>query len=354
VKGEITMYYVGVDLHKETSWFYIVDSQGKKVDSKNIVNEREILKEYFEQIPKPFTLAVEATYNWYYFVDLAEEYAQKVFLANSYELKAFAKRHKKTDKIDAGLIAKILQKGFLPVVTIADQHTRQIRELLRYRMRLVSDRTRNISRLKALLDKLGINSNGDFTTFKKLKTIHGEKQPCIYRKLIENYTERVTELTQKINTMEKEIGAVSSSDFHMINLQSIPGIGHFSAALIKSEIIDISRFASFNRLCAYAGLAPRVSASANKIFHGPLNKNRSKHLQWILLENVYNFIKAIPTMQEKYVVLKGRKGHNTAKVALAREMLKIIYHILKEQRPFYFVQGKSKIQSVAAPALLGV
>ena len=95
------MYYVGVDLHKETPWFYIVDSQGKKYDSKNIQNKPENLRRYFEQIPKPLTLAVEATYNWYFFVDLAEQYAQKVFLANSYELNAFAKRHKKTDKIDA-------------------------------------------------------------------------------------------------------------------------------------------------------------------------------------------------------------------------------------------------------------
>ena len=72
------MYHVGVDLHKETSWFFIIDSNGKKVDSKNILNEPEILRKYFEQIPKPFVLAVEATYNWYYFVDLAQEYAKEV------------------------------------------------------------------------------------------------------------------------------------------------------------------------------------------------------------------------------------------------------------------------------------
>ncbi len=92
------MYHVGVDLHKATSQFYIIGEDGKKVDSKNIVNTPETLRSYFEQIPKPFTLAVEATYNWYYFVDIAKQYAKEVFLANSYELKAFAKRHKKTDK----------------------------------------------------------------------------------------------------------------------------------------------------------------------------------------------------------------------------------------------------------------
>lgn len=348
------MYYVGVDLHKETSWFYIVDAQSKKYDSKNIQNKPEILKKYFEQIPKPFTLAVEATYNWYFFVDLAEQYAQKVFLANSYELKAFAKRHKKTDKIDARLIAHILQKGFLPVVAIADQETRQVRELLRYRLNLVTDRSRNIFRLKALLDKLGLNSQLDFTTYKGLKSVVIEKLPDIYTRLIKNYTERITRLAQKLTGIEKEIGTVSNLDHDMVNLMSIPGVGHFSAALIKSEIIDIARFASFNRLCAYAGLAPRVSASANKTFHGPLNINRRKNLQWILLENVYHFIRAVPEMKERYGILKQRKGHNTAKVVLARDMLKIIYHVLKEQRPFYNDKKEFQIQSVAAPALCGV
>ncbi|MHA1942054.1 MAG: IS110 family RNA-guided transposase [Candidatus Hodarchaeales archaeon] len=348
------MYYVGVDLHKETSWFYNVDDNGKKISSNNISNKPEILKQYFEQIPKPFLLAVEATYNWYYFVDIAEQYAEEVFLANSYELKAFAKRHKKTDKIDARLIAKILQKGFLPVVTIADQYTRQIRELLRYRINLINDRSRNIYRLKALLDKLGLDSNGDFTTYKRVKNIATDKMPAIYASLVRNYIERITDLTKKRLVIEKEVIAISYKDPGMLNLMSLPGIGPFSAALIKSEIIDISRFSTFNRLCAYAGLAPRVSASANKTFHGPLNINRRKYLQWILIENVFHFIKAIPRIEKKYIELKKRKGHNTAKVASAREMLKIIYHVLKEQRPFYFDKKEHKIQSVAATALCGV
>jgi transposase len=176
----------------------------------------------------------------------------------------------------------------------------------------------------------------------------------IYTRLIKKYIDRITELAQKLTSIEKEIGIVSSLDRDMVNLMSIPGIGHFSAALIKSEIIDISRCASFNRLRAYAGLAPRVSARANKTFHGPLNTNRRKNLQWILLENVYHFIWAIPEMKERYEKLKQQKGHNTAKVVLARDMLKIIYHVLKERRPFYIYKEEYQIQSVAAPALCGV
>ena len=146
---------------------------------------------------------------------------------------------------------------------------------------------------------------------------------------------------------DKEIIELVKYDIDTQNLLTIPGIGPFSALLMKSEIIDKHRFQSFGRLCAYAGLAPRVSASANKIHHGSLNVNRRKKLQWILLENVYHFIKADVQRLKKFEVLKKRKGHNTAKVIIAREFLKVIYHVLKEQRPYY----KYKIQSVAATAL---
>ena len=49
------MYYVGVDLHKATSWFYILDASGKKIDSKNLSNDLKLLENYFKRIPKPFT-----------------------------------------------------------------------------------------------------------------------------------------------------------------------------------------------------------------------------------------------------------------------------------------------------------
>ena len=68
---ESFMYYVGVDLHKEKSWFFVVDSSGNRVLSKNISNNEKSLKDFFNLIPKPFNLAVEATYNWYFFIDIA-------------------------------------------------------------------------------------------------------------------------------------------------------------------------------------------------------------------------------------------------------------------------------------------
>jgi len=332
------MYYVGVDLHKRTSWFCILDSNGKKVKDKNINNQIEELEKFIKKIPKPFSVAVESTYNWYFFIDLIEPFAEKVYLANSYSLKAFAEQHKKNDKIDAHLIADVLYKGFLPTVMIADKHTREIRELLRSRMKLVADRSRNILRLGSLIDKLGVSSGRLYPSVGNMnKHVPSENISTIYKDIINDYKERIAYLTKKLYQIRKQIVNVVKQDQDMKNLETIPGIGFFSAALIKSEIIDIARFASFKRLCAYSGLAPRTFSSANRLYHGPINKNRRKHLQWILLENVYKFIRVLPDKNEKFAKVKEAKNHNTAKVVLARDFLRIIYKVLKEKRVFYYV-----------------
>ena len=340
-------HYVGCDLHKLSTWFYVTDAVGKRLISKSISNNPDELHNFFEQIPKPFTLAVETTYNWYFFVDIAEQYAKTVYLANSFELKAFAKRNKKTDKIDARLIADVLRKGYLPSVFIPDRETRMTRELLRYRMNIVNDVSRNIFRLKGLLDKLGEDSSGNYTTYKGLKEVPLENLPEDYRNVAAGYIERISFLLKKEYASDKLIEKNVTEDEDIHNLMSIPGLAYFSAALIKSEIACISRFASLPRLYSYAGLTPRVHQSGDKCIHGPLSKNRRKYLRWILLEVVYHYVKADPKRKQMFDFLKKRKGHNTAKVIMARELLKVIYHILKEKRPYYIKKPKSGLRQPA-------
>jgi hypothetical protein len=72
----------------------------------------------------------------------------------------------------------------------------------------------------------------------------------------------------------------------------------------------------------------------------------------ILLEVVYAFIKASAIRKKQYEALKQRKGSNSAKVIFARQMLKVIYHILKEKR--VYISDEQLIQSVAATALYRV
>jgi len=143
-----------------------------------------------------------------------------------------------------------------------------------------------------LLDKLGCDSSRDYTTLKHLKSINTKGLSSVYIYIIEKHIEQIIQLSAKIKEIEKHLDSFVEYDYDMSNLLTIRGIGPFSTALIKTEIIDIERFKRFNKLCAYAGLAPRTLASASRIYHGQLNINRRKNLQWILMENVFNYIKS--------------------------------------------------------------
>ena len=232
-----------------------------------------------------------------------------------------------------------------------DKETRKVRELLRYRINLVIDRSRNIHRLKCLMDRLGLNSNGDFTTYKRLDKISTGNLSQEHQTVIANYINAIKEQTKKLYEFEKILRERAIRDIDTVNLITIPGLDYFSAALVRTEIIDVRRFSNFNRLCAYAGFAPRVYQSADKVIHGSLNINRRKYLRWIIIEVVLHFIKAQPELMKRHERLVKRKGKNTAKVIMSREMLKVIYTVLKEKRPFYH---KERIRSAAAPALCGV
>jgi len=329
------MHSVGIDLHKETAWYCVFDAEGRRVSHGSLPADPESFKKYFAGVPRPFKMAVEATYNWYYVIDIAQEYAAEVYLADSYQTKAFAKKHKKTDKIDARLIAWLLYRGDLPTVAIPDKETREKREVLRYRMRLVSDRTRDIARLKAMRDRIGLKETGNLTTAKRRAEIGAIETPAPYGKLTQGYLARIGKISEELKDCGRDLKVLAEQDPDVVHLMSVPGFQAFSALLVKTEIFDISRFRSFGALCAYSGLAPRVHASGGHCYHGPLNTNRRKELQWILLENAWQTMRKIPRLERKYAAIKRRKGSNTAKVAVARDILKIIYHILKEKRPFY-------------------
>jgi len=219
-------------------------------------------------------------------------------------------------------------------------------------MSLVQDRTRTIARLKIMLDKLGEPSNGNFTTYKALKEISYGHLSDNYNKIIAGYIEKIESSGRAIYDINTFIKQKACEDIDIVNLTTIPGLDYFSASLVKTEILDIGRFRCFDKLCAYAGLAPRVSQSGNKSIHGPLNKNRRKYLRWILLEAVYHFIKSDRRRELRHQLLTKRKGFNTAKVIFARDMLKVIYHVLKERRSYYR-EANLNIRSEAAPALIG-
>jgi transposase len=118
-------------------------------------------------------------------------------------------------------------------------------------------------------------------------------------------------------------------------LRTIPGIGAYAALLILSEIGDVYRFPDSRHLCSYAGLVPSVHASGGTTRLGRLTKQGSKWLRRILVETSIHAVNGAPQFRSLYWRGQRKHGTNTARVAVARAVLKTLYAmLLKAGQPF--------------------
>jgi Transposase and inactivated derivatives len=141
-------------------------------------------------------------------------------------------------------------------------------------------------------------------------------------------------LNKEIDEISNKIKEIANDNEDAKLLMSIPGISFYSALFILSEIGDINRFPDSGHLVSYAGLAPSTRSSGNKVYHGPITKQGSSYLRWILTQVTWANIRKEPngTVGNFYSKLKKKKG--SAKASSKAKMLRIIYWVLKEHRPY--------------------
>jgi len=118
-------------------------------------------------------------------------------------------------------------------------------------------------------------------------------------------------------------------------LQTIPGISDLMAATIWAELGDVENFRHPDQIVAFAGYDPKVKKSGNKeVVLGP-NKRGSKLLRWVLGRAVVQAKMFNPVMEQyfKKKISEG-KHYNTALCAAAKKLIRIIWSVEKNKRPF--------------------
>ena len=326
------MQYYGIDIHKKYSTYTMVDEQGNIMNQGKIDNSIEAFKEVFREASGVNTKAViESTCNWYYIHDLLEGMVDEVVIAHPLRTKAIASAKVKTDKIDATTLAQLLRADLIPKAYIAPPVIRDLRELLRYRASMVRIRTKVKNKIHAILIKNGINSPYSDLFGKRgrewLATV--EVRP-VYLLAINGYLQLIDFLDGQIKPVTREIDLMAKDNPQAKLLETIPGIGHYSAMLILGEVGDFSRFPSAKHLVSYAGLNPSVHSSEGITRYGRITKQGSRWLRWIMVEVASIATRHSPKLGRLHSRVAYKHGHNTAKIAVAREMISLCYYLLKK------------------------
>ena len=278
-------------------------------------------------------MVLEATYGWYWAVDVLQAAGAEVHLAHPLGGKAFTCRRVKNDEKDSADLADLLRMGRLPEAWIAPAEIRELRELTRYRLKLVQRRSGFKEQVHAVLAKLGVpvTCSGIFGVWGN-SWLDGLALPQPYAGKIASLRTLISELGTEITLLDTVIADLLAGHDGYRAVQVLPGIGPVLAAVTVAEIGGIRRFSCPARLCCWAGLTPRHRESDTKVTRGHITKQGSPILRWAMAGAIQHQPAGSPVraVKDRIVTRRGKEARNIAKTAAARHLLTAVFCAMRD------------------------
>lgn len=332
------MNYIGIDHHKQYSHMTVMGEDGKIIKTGKVVNFRIEIEKFLEGLIEEAEAVIESGRSSYVMLDLMEELGARVKLGDSKQIKAIARARIKTDKRSSEVLAHLLRTDLIPEVYRRDEENRRAQRVLRQRAFFVGTQTRVKNRIRALLaqqkEELQVEVIGEKNLFGR-KGMDRLKQlglPSTDKELLGALLKLFRHLYERIRESNDLVERLYSQLKPAQLIRTVPGFGKFFSVLVVTEIGDIKRFSSVSKLHSYAGVIPSTYSSGERSYHGRIIKEGNVWLRWAAVEAVWPAVRSDFDIDLYYKKLKKRKSSNAAKVATARRLLTIIYHILNEER----------------------
>lgn len=289
----------------------------------------------------------------------------QVMLVNARHIKQVPGR--KTDVKDAEWIAQLLQHGLLKASYIPKAPQRDLRDMVRYRTKLIQDRSSEVNRVQKVLedaniklasivsDVMGVSAREMLT-----QLIAGNADPQAMAQLARGrMRSKIDELEQALTgfvqdhhrlmlclhlehidylnaqimrleaVIEQAITPFDEADV-VARLTGIPGVSVHTAHILIAELgIDMTRFESAGHAASWAGLTPGKNESAGRTYSSKTAKG-NKYLKAALVQAAHTQRRANNYLGAQYRRLARRRGSKRAAVAVAHSILVIVYHLLRD------------------------
>jgi transposase len=338
-------YRVGCDAHKHYSQFAVLDQAGSLLAQHRVDHQPGAIRAFLENLPEGTRVALESVGNWYWIADEIEAAGCLPLLTHAAKAKVMMGNVKKTDKLDAIGLAKLLHLESLPTVWLPPGEIRDERELHRTRMAFSKLRTALKNRIHATLAKYAITTTQHSDIFTgagrtwlttSVTCLPPETERCVAQELdaLDALQGHIAQLEQRIR---EQVALTRSIQL----LKTLPGVGDVLAIVIDREIGSIDRFDTPGQLASYTGVVPTVHASGGKARFGHMGKPCNQYLKWAFIEaaDVVVRHRRHPAWSSEDVCLiydrvSRRKGHAIAVGAVARHLAEAAFWILKTQQPY--------------------
>jgi transposase len=324
--------FVGLDAHKSSIVATVVDREGNRVDQARLGSRDSELTEYLSGLPAPAEVVLEACNVWQHVYDAAASTGARVTLAHPYKVRVISEASLKSDKVDSTALAQLLRLQAVPVAFAPDAPTRELRQLVRDRGFYRDEEGSVRNHIYSVLLQKGIPyDEGILLLKRKREELRSLGLPEVDRGLdmLGSFDAATAELDHRIHE-----AFLSSKEAQL--LESIPGIGEYTAVALVAELCPIDRFPNVEKLCSYAGLVPTNHQSGETSYQGHLKTDSNQLVKTLLVEASWghrHWAKGSDVAKIAKRVSR-RRGKQKGNVAGAHKLLKIVYAVLKRGTPY--------------------
>ncbi len=323
--------YIGVDFHPHQQTLAWCDTQTGETRTLDLVNDPEVVREFYSSLPEPATVGIEASAQATWFEEMLFETGHKLLVGNPVLIRKRATSRHKNDRRDAELILKLLLRDEFPAIWRRPPESDQILEILRLRRSFVRQRTQAYNRLQALAHSVGL-PKGKIRTkgFQQmLKEARMNEVASIRR---EHLFSLVEKLSGQIAELDGWLKKKVDNDKSVQLLLSQKGVGDLTALATVHTLGDVSRFEKLSRQIAnFAGLDPVEDSSAGRVRFRSISKAGSTLLRHQLGQAANIACRTDANLKSFYKRLAKKKPKPVAKTAAARKLLVKLSIMLRDK-----------------------
>jgi transposase len=342
-----------VDVHYKFSKVSFRDAHGELVAVERLDHpDRQKLRERLARWPQGLPVVLEASFGWGWLADMMLELGLHPQLSNCYKVEQMrrARGWAKTNKKDAELLSLLpFEASEWWRVWLAPPAVRDCREWMRYRADLVMMQTRVKNRIHAIFHRHGI-----FHEFSDL--FGGRGRRFLHRlcfggggELTGGALVALAGQVRLLNQLRQQLAEVAwvlrrqlRRTERIRQLKTIPGFGLILSHVVRAEVGQLDRFASHRALASYSLLAPMARDSGEEDGQGvPLGRHvghrGNRTLKWAFIEAAHGAVRTggrWRAMFDRYTA-GGKKNRNRGYIKVARELVKMVYVVWKQDRPYF-------------------
>jgi len=328
------MRKVALDLGaRKTSYCEV---RGGAVIQRATVTSVETLSGLLGPEQPPATVAIEACREAWHVHDLLKTWDNDVVLVDTTRSRrlGIGQHGRKTDRIDAEVLALALERGGIPMAHVLSPHRRELRRWLNVRRGIVESRAQLVTTCRGLAREQGLllpKCNTDLFSRNVRKVKHAALT------VIEPLLRVLDSINPELETVEAKLAELCETEPVVKLLMTAPGAGPTVAAAFVSVIDDAKRFRSPHQVESYVGLVPSEDSSGGKRRLGSISKKGNRYLRSLLVQGSWSILRSSDRQDPLRLwaeAVAERRGRKIAVTALARRLVGVLWAMWRDSKPY--------------------